>query len=289
MTDIVSILRDHGIEMAATNNPSEIRIRCTSGSHEDATPSMMYNLDRNVFNCFSCGFSGSTIKFLQSLGINTKVQIESKQEYRISKLQKALQEVINQNCTSLPKDASPYYGTFRGISKQTMEEFGAFLTGEYNLEDYICFPVYQYGKLRFINGRLRLQNSSKPKYVKKPNSISTSHVLFPIDKLKNTRHVILVEGLTDMLNLWDKGYNNVLCIFGATSFSHKKVEILNQIGTTRVTIMMDGDTAGQVATEKIEQLLDKNDISTNKIYLKADEDPGSLTTEQMEYYLRNEK
>jgi hypothetical protein len=39
-----------------------------------------------------------------------------------------------------------------------------------------------------------------------------------------------------MLNMWQLGYKNTLCIFGATNFGRKKLEILDRIGVTRVDI-----------------------------------------------------
>jgi hypothetical protein len=58
----IELLNKRGIEYRKTNNPTEILISCTSGEHTDKSPSLSYNLERNVFHCWSCGFSGGINK-----------------------------------------------------------------------------------------------------------------------------------------------------------------------------------------------------------------------------------
>ena len=42
--DLQAILDQRGIEYKNTNNPSEILISCTSGLHDDKSPSLSYSL-----------------------------------------------------------------------------------------------------------------------------------------------------------------------------------------------------------------------------------------------------
>ena len=84
--ELIELLDKRGIEYKKTNNPSEILISCTSGQHEDKSPSLSYNLDKNLFHCWSCGFGGGSSKFLESIGEITRLSIESKQPYKIQKL-----------------------------------------------------------------------------------------------------------------------------------------------------------------------------------------------------------
>ena len=69
---------------------------------------------------------------------------------------------------------------------KTLKFFDAFYTSEYGFEDYICIPITQFGKLRFIEGRNRF-NNDKPKYYRQPTNAQISDVLFPIDKVKNKK------------------------------------------------------------------------------------------------------
>ena len=86
--------------------------------------------------------------------------------------------------------------------------------------------------------------------------------------------------------MWKIGYKNTLCIFGTTNFSKKKVDILDNMGVTRVDIMMDSDGPGQKAAEKIAELLDSRNIFSRIITLPKGIDPGELTKEQAERLLK---
>lgn len=284
--ELVELLNKRGIEYRKTNNPAEILISCTSGEHTDKSPSLSYNLERNVFHCWSCGFSGGINKFMKSIGETVILDVDSKQPYQIKKLKDKIRNIIEFDDIQLPTERHMYPSEFRNIDSRTMKEFQAFTTDQMGLQDYICFPVYQFGKLKFIEGRLMKNIAAKPKYNRKPHKAKVSDILFPLDKIKNTNYVILVEGIFDMLNMWQLGYKNTLCIFGATNFGRKKLEILDRIGVTRVDIIMDPDAPGQMAASKIAAELDSRNIVSRNIKLPVGTDPGDINVIQAKEYIR---
>lgn len=284
--ELIDILEKRGIAYKKTNNPAEILIICPSGEHEDRNPSLSYNLESNIFNCWSCGFKGGANKFLQAIGERPTLDLDTKQPYKIAKLRKKLDAIMEQDALKLPSDWKVFSEYYRGIPPTLYKEFDAFTTNELGLTDYICVPVYQHGKLKFIEGRLTKDLENQPKYYRRPQSVKVNDILFPLDKLKNTNYVILVEGLFDMLNMWYLGYTNTLCIFGASNFNKNKVKLLDNIGVTRVDIMMDSDLPGEKAAEKIANLLDDANIYSRIIKLPAGIDPGELTKKQAETILR---
>jgi DNA primase len=284
--DLLTILQDRGVEYKKTNNPSRILIRCTSGLHQDNNPSLSYDLDKNVFKCWSCDFRGGGARFLESIGITTRVPVETKQSFKVEKLLQKIHAYTAKEGIRLPSNKTTVDFPFKGISEGVLSDFGAFTTQELGLEDYICIPVYQFGRLRFIEGRLRYADSKKPKYYRRPYGASTAQTLFPIDKIDKTSHVYLVEGLFDMLNMWQHGYRNVLCIFGTQSFGQPKIDLLDQIGVTRVTLLMDGDAAGSRAATSIKKILEVANISTETITLKENTDPGSLSKTELSQIIK---
>lgn len=284
--DLLELLTEKNIPFKNTNNPEEILLKCTSGEHEDKHPSLNFNLEKNIFNCWSCGFKGGINKFLESLGISTVIPIHSKQEYKIKKLKRKLYGITNNlDSISMPISITKAIGTFKGISSNTMKEFEAFFTSEMDLEDYLCFPIYQFKKLKFIEGRNRFKNSEKSKYARQPRHTKITSILFPLDKLVEKNTITLVEGIFDMLNLWDKGYRNILCIFGANNFGQEKVALLERLGIFKVNILMDGDAMGYKASLSIQKLLENKDIATNIMSLPRDKDPGNLSIEEAKYHL----
>ena len=275
--ELIELLDKRGIEYKKTNNPSEILISCTSGQHEDKSPSLSYNLDKNLFHCWSCGFGGGSSKFLESIGEITRLSIESKQPYKIQKLKNKIKQIIEVDDIRIPDERFPYKSEFRGINGKTMNEFGTFTTQELQLQNYICIPVYQFGKLKFIEGRKISDGGIQPKYYRRPNNAKISTILFPLDKIKNTNYLIFVEGIFDMLNMWQLGYKNTVCLFGASNFNKNKLDTLDRIGVTRVDIMMDPDTAGYIASEKIAKLLDTRNIYSRIIKVPVGKDPGNIS------------
>jgi DNA primase len=284
--DILDVLNKRGIPYKKTNNPSEIILSCTSGEHEDKNASLSYNLTKNMFNCWSCGFKGGSTRFLASIGETAIIDFESKQPHKIQKLKEKIKNKMEVNDFKLPEDRRMFQEEFRGIEARILKEFRAFTTEDLQLTDYICIPVYQHGKLKFIEGRLSKPSADQPKYYRRPAKASVSDCLFPLDKVKNTSYIILVEGLYDMLNMWQLGYKNTLCIFGATNFNKTKLELIDRIGVTRVDIMMDPDLPGQRAAEKIANLLDSCNIYARIIKLPDGVDPGVLTQKQAERLLK---
>ena len=275
--ELIELLDKRGIEYKKTNNPSEILISCTSGLHEDKSPSLSYNLDKNLFHCWSCGFGGGSSKFLESIGEITRLSVESKQPYKIQKLRNKIKQIIEIDDIQIPEERFPYSSEFRGINGNIMREFNTFTTQQLQLQNYICIPVYQFGKLKFIEGRKITDGGAQPKYFRRPNNAKISTILFPLDKIKNTNYLIFVEGIFDMLNMWQLGYRNTVCLFGASNFNKSKLDILDRIGVTRIDIMMDSDTAGHIASEKILKLLDTRNIYSRIIKLPPGKDPGSIS------------
>jgi DNA primase len=287
--NMIDVLDQHGLKYEKTNNPTEVVLQCTSGNHADNRPSMMYNLDKDIFHCWSCGFRGTKRKFLQSIGINTDIPFDSKQPFKIQKLKDKLNEIIYEDNMVMPEDARPVNGTFKNISSDTLKNFNAFFTEKLGLEDYVCFPVSQFGKIRFIEGRNRFTKSEKPKYYRRPAKARSVDMLYPLDKIKDKSHLILVEGIFDMLNMWDKGYENTVCVFGANNFNKPKLEILDRIGTTFVEILFDGDEAGKNGARKIADLLEKRFIQSKIINLAPGKDPGDLSQPELNMILPKDR
>lgn len=276
MNGLTELLDKRGIYYKKTNNPNEILISCTSGDHEDKNASLAFNIEKQMFHCWSCGFSGGATKFMASIGETVILDLSSRQPYRLKKLKDKLQAKIDLDEIKLPEDRKIIDEEFKGVSKRILREFNVFTTDTLGLSGYVCIPVYQFGKLKFIEGRLSKDLSNQPKYYRRPDNVSVIDCMFPIDKIKNVNYVILVEGIFDMLNMWQLGYKNTLCVFGATNFSNKKLDLLDRLGVNRVDIMFDPDQAGQKGAEKISNMLDSRNIYSRIIKLPDGIDPGDL-------------
>lgn len=282
--DINQILTNNGIEYAKTNNPYEIKIRCVSGSHDDKEPSLHVNLEKEVFNCFSCGFSGKLSKLFRKFGIEL-VEIKlDRQPIKIAKLKNKLLNIQNKDVIEIPKDAELYLGDFKGIRAETLKKFGAFITTHFGLSDYLSFPIRQFGRIQFIVAR---HHSADPKdygeqkYIIRPTGANVSKILYPIDQVIGNKSIILVEGIFDMLNMHQAGYTNTVCIFGVQNFKKEKLKLIDMFNFNTVYVMMDGDNPGRQAALKIAEMLETINVEVKIPKIPEGKDPGSLTPYEM--------
>lgn len=282
--DLIKILEKKQIPYEVNpNSPSELKIKCVSGLHEDQNPSLSFNLDKNIFNCFSCGYSGGYKKLLKDLGENTFIEFDTKQGYKIKKLKDKLITKYYPTEVKIPNDNIKYNFDFKGVNGKILQEFGAFTTRQHGFSDYLCFPISQYGKIRFIEGRYKILNvqSESPKYLRKPANAVVTDLAFPLDKIENKSHLILVEGLFDMLNLWQHGYRNSVCIFGTNNFDQPKAKLLDDNGVKKCTIFMDSDPSGIRASKNISNLLEARDIETRIVMPPDGRDAGDLNKQEI--------
>ncbi len=140
-----------------------------------------------------------------------------------------------------------------------MERFeaGYFHTGK--LGNRIAFPIYdKQGRIIGFSGRWIYENCKegviKWKHLNPKNSF-----LFPIFA-EISDSVILVEGISDVLKLWECGIKNVLCIFG-TKISNAVINHLCTFPLKRIFISTnnepDNDSIGNRAAEEIKVKLSK--------------------------------
>jgi DNA primase len=73
--------------------------------------------------------------------------------------------------------------------------------------------------------------------------------------LKTYARLILVESILDALSVMMAGHQNVLSIQGTNGLTHGDLATLTSYGAQHITLLMDGDEPGQVATEKLKALL----------------------------------
>ena len=192
-------------------------VKCLNPAHEDSNPSMRIDNITGIFNCFSCGFRGNVFKhfgaaanFLEIKRLKLKSSIDEKRSASIG--------------FEFPKGFAPYVGNWRGIQPETYKHFDAFMHHETQFNGRIVFPIRDItGKVVAFNGR-HMTMTEIPKYL-----IYTPQAklpLYPASVKPIKGRVILVEGIFDMINLFDKGLLNAICCFGTKNIDEDKLSIL---------------------------------------------------------------
>jgi DNA primase len=269
--DVQQLLEQKKIPFVASGR--DFKVKCLNPEHDDGNPSMRIDRLTGIFGCFSCGFKGNIFSFFDEKANF----LQQKRELFKRKLHKKLAENIGLN---IPKNAVPFQRSWRNISAETYKHFDAF---EHNDSDYIgrvVFPIRSVSeKILGFNGR-SLTPEKTPKYMITPPG--SEFPLFPARVKVHQGHVILVEGIFDMLNLYDKGLENVVCAFGTQKVTKDKLVLLKVQGVTCIDVLFDNDDAGREATKKVVDLIESLEMTTRTVTLpKSVNDAGELTAQQV--------
>jgi DNA primase len=271
MTNIVeNLLKDKNITYRIQG--ADFVTLCLNPEHEDTNPSMRIDKVDGKFHCLSCGFKGNIFKFFGLLTNHASIRV-SKLKNKLNELRELSKEL------DYPEGYRPMNKEFRGISLETLKEFEAFTCGG-ELEDRVVFPLREItGKIAVFVGRHAL-SAGNPRYMIYPRGKSVP--MFPANiKCKS---LVLVEGMMDMLNLYDKGLTNVSATMGTnslTSSAKQKLAPFKMQGTTKIYILFDGDTAGREAAIKLQPILEELEFVVEIVPVEEGTDPGDFSQEDV--------
>jgi DNA primase len=250
--------------------------KCFNPEHDDSNPSFRIDRLTGVAHCFSCGFKTNIFKYF---GVFTNpVPI------KIAKLKQKIRELSKSTAgLDMPVGAVPYTKPYRGLSPKTLKHFQAFYTNQVEmLQDRIVFPIWDITQKIQVFVARHILSSGNPRYVNYPGGVQIP--LFPPQITAKTTSIVLVEGIFDMLNLYDKGLDIAVCCFGTNTIQN---DIKNKLfpykvqGITKIYIMFDADEAGQRATKELKPLIEEQGFLVETITLPDGMDPGELDQESV--------
>ena len=261
------LLRNKSIDYRISGQDAVIS--CLNPEHDDSNPSMRVDKVTGIFNCFSCGYKGNLFTYFGAPASPLEVRMHRIKE----KVNKVKSETVG---IQLPKDRVPWKGGgIRNISEETLAIWGAFTWNVPQFENRIIFPIRDVrGKTVALIGR-SLDDFNMNKYFIYPNGAEMPFCPAKVKPIQN--RVILVEGIFDALNLWDKGLKNTVCTFGTQQVNWVKLSLLKLQGVQGIDIIFDGDEAGVKAGEMAKGLAEQLEISARVVKLRDNIDPGNLT------------
>ena len=164
----------------------------------------------------------------------------------------AADEAANAPLTfELKLDPEHPYLAERGLSAEVIAEFGLGFCSRGLMGGRICIPIHdEHGKLVAYAGRWPGDDvpDGQERY-KLPAKFHKSRVLFNLHRLAAGEHVVLVEGYWSVFRLHVLGVP-VAGLMG-WSVSPEQVALLLERGVRSVTLLLDGDDAGQAARERV--------------------------------------
>ena len=170
------------------------------------------------------------------------------------------------------------------FDNEVIEKSGLFSKGKRGYIDRfrnrIMFPFFSpSGKVIGFSGR-SLSDKEDVKYLNSPETLlfQKSKVFYgsyqTMPEIRKQNYVLLVEGQTDFLRLYEKGFTNVLATSG-TAFSSKHAAALKKY-TNRVILTYDSDTAGINAAIRTGYILMQNGFEVRVIDLEDGLDPDDF-------------
>ena len=155
-------------------------------------------------------------------------------------------------------------------------------------QNRIIFPVFdQYNNIISFSGRAMPGDDKQAKYINLSDTLTykKSKVLYglnlAIQPIIRTKSAIIVEGNPDAIHLHEIGINNVVAPSG-TALADGQILLLQKFAE-KITLLYDGDTAGQKALIKNGQKLVEKGIIPYAAILPDGEDPDSFFKDESQF------
>lgn len=268
-TPVEELLRSKGIFF--TTSGQDYLTKCFNPDHIDSNPSFRINKHTGICHCFSCGYKTNIFKYYGILTNFASVKL-----HKLKEKVKALKEVAT-GIDPIPM-SRPVSEAFRNISVVTYRHFGAFTTeAEEKLQGRIIFPITDIRDKTIAYIGRHKHSDSHPKYYVYPEGAATPP--FPAKFEEPTRTMILVEGMFDLINMYEKGARNVVCTFGTVKMLGNLTARLlpyKVMGVEKIFLLFDGDSAGQAAAAKTKPFIEEAGFLCEIIEIDEESDPGSF-------------
>ncbi len=141
------------------------------------------------------------------------------------------------------------------------------------------------GRTVGFGGRKLSDDSEGPKYVNTSETpvFKKGRLVYGLDRAmegaRRERHLILVEGYTDVMAAHQVGVRNVVAVLG-TSTTEEHAALVRRTGARRVTLVFDGDEAGRKASLRALAGLLALPIEIDVLRLPSGADPCDLLLER---------
>ena len=227
------------------------------------------HLTRNVFQCFACQARGNVLGFVAAMeqcsireaalrlqqwfgvsvsGVRLYAAAEDSQKGELVRKEEGSNLPLCFALTGVETN-HPYLAQ-RGIGPLTATEFGVgFYPGPGLMSGRIVIPIRNsHGQLVAYAGRAL--DSRPPKY-KLPAGFRKSLELFNLQRALATygKTVILVEGYFDCMRVHRAGFPSAVALMGSSLSVVQESTLLRHF--ERIVLMLDGDSAGHVASQAI--------------------------------------
>lgn len=188
-------------------------------------------------------------------------------------------ECFKLGCTADGEPVVPFLRS-KGFTDAEILEAGIGVKKPSGLKDLfwkrVMFPVGENGKIKGFGGRTT--DEGEPKYLNSPLTtiFKKNQILYGLDSynIKQNGFAIVVEGYFDVIMCHQHGFKNAVAPMG-TVLTDGHVDTLEK-HCEDVLLVFDGDSAGEVASERSAKLLFVRRLRGGVIVMPKGEDPDSF-------------
>ena len=175
------------------------------------------------------------------------------------------------------------YWNERGIDARTVALFEGGVVNGGKLANRYVFPIFNSRK-QIVGFTGRSLNDHPIKWFHRGKTSEWVYpAFFNVKNIREKQEVIFVEGIGDMLKLWECGIQNTLVNFGL-NISNSVLNFLFKIRPRKIYLSFDNDEskAGEKAAHKAREKLIKH-FDENKIFIRlaSNKDFGDMTKEEI--------
>ena len=302
--------------------------------HNEKSPSFSVSPDKQMYYCFGCGAGGNVFTFIMQYENYTfpeamkfladRAGIELPSQEMTAQMRR--EQDLKTQILELNKQAANYfyyqlrtengahameYLTKRGITKETMKNFGLGFSTAYSDDLYQYFKkkgvsdelLKQSGLMNVderrgmydkfwnrvifpiqdVNGRVigfggRVMGDGKPKYLNSPETIvfDKSRNLYGLNaaRISRKKYFLLCEGYMDVIALHQAGFKNAVASLG-TAFTSQHAGLLRRYAE-EVVLTYDSDEAGKKAALRAIPILKAAGITAKVIHMEPYKDPDEF-------------
>jgi DNA primase len=160
----------------------------------------------------------------------------------------------------------------------------------------VMFPIHSVsGDVLGFGGRILTNTKETAKYFNSPQSdlYDKSKILYGLyfskKSIQQEDFCFLVEGYTDVIALHQAGIENVVASSG-TSLTIEQIKLIQRF-TNNITILYDGDEAGQKASERGISLILEEGMNVRVLLFPDNDDPDSysrkVSADELKTFIKN--
>lgn len=230
----------------------QFRINCFNPTCGDTTGNLEVNLEKGIFHCWRCGYSGNIRQLLKdyigkAVDIDEYVTAEELSKFQLGFDEEEIKK--EKGHTKLPHEFVPLWGdrelSFVGhralnyvLGRMSKEDIEKHRIGYCGLGYYkwrIIVPAIEDGEIKYFAARLFLGQGERYRNPKKEDcGVGANEVVFNIDSAREQNQAVICEGVFDAIKVGADG----VALFGKHISDHQVFKLL---GIENIYIMLDQD------------------------------------------------